>query len=315
MGDVTKTSRPPSLPPRLNRIWHGADGLRAGWAVLLYAAIVAAILLVLGYAARIVHHPFRQPSDLSAAGQIPFELALCAASLIATRVMSRIDHRAWLDYGLRAPRSVSHFVWGALCSLVAVSAIMGLLVLTGGATIEYSGANRTAALESALVWAAAFLLVALAEEIAFRGYAFFTLAQRTHPVVAAALTSLAFGISHVSNRNENIAGIVPVVIYGLVACVAIWRTGSLWWALGEHSMWDWSESFLFGAADSGLTAHDTLFKSHAIGPVWLSGGTVGPEASVLVFPALAALAYVAWRLPSRAASNGAVIAHGRRQMI
>lgn len=133
-----------------------------------------------------------------------------------------------------------------------------------------------------------------------------------HPVVAAALTSLAFGLSHVSNRNENIAGIVPVVIYGLVACLAIWRTGSLWWALGEHAMWDWSESFLFGAADSGLTAHDTLFKSHAIGPVWLSGGTVGPEASVLVFPALAALAYVAWRLPSRMVS-GPPLARGRRQ--
>ncbi|AOJ84477.1 CAAX protease [Burkholderia sp. MSMB617WGS] len=315
MGDVNKTGWPPPSSPRLKRIWYGAHGLRAGWAVLLYAAIVVAIVLALGYAARIAHHPFRPHIESSAAGQIPFELALCAASLIATRVMSRIDRRSWLDYGLRAPHSASHFVWGALCSLVAVSAIMGLLVLTGGATIEYSGASRAAALESALAWAAAFALIALAEEVAFRGYPFFKLAQRAHPVVAAALTSLAFGMSHVSNRNENIAGIVPIVMYGLVACVAIWRTGSLWWALGEHAMWDWSESFLFGAADSGLTAHDTLFRSHAIGPVWLSGGTVGPEASVLVFPALAALAYVAWRLPPRAASNDPALAHKRRQMI
>ncbi|AGK51307.1 CAAX protease self-immunity family protein [Burkholderia thailandensis MSMB121] len=315
MGDVNKTGWPPPLPPRLKRIWHGADGLRAGWAVLLYAAIVAAILLALGFAARIAHHPFRPRSDLSAAGQIPFELALCAAALIATRVMSRLDRRSWLDYGLRAPRGAAHFAWGAFCGLVAVSAIMGLLVATGGATIEYSGVSGAAASESAVAWAAAFVLVALAEEVAFRGYAFMKLAQRTHPVVAAALTSLAFGISHVSNRNENIAGIVPVVIYGLVACLAIWRTGSLWWVLGEHAMWNWSESFLFGAADSGLTAPGALFRSHAIGPVWLSGGTVGPEASVLVFPALAALAYVAWRLPSRAASSGPTLARGRRQPV
>lgn len=313
MGDVNRTGWPPRLPPRLKRIWYGAGGLRAGWAVLLYAAIVAAILLALGAAARIAHHPFRPRGDLSTAGQMPFELALCAAALIATHVMSRLDRRSWLDYGLRARRAALHFGWGAFCSLAAVSAIMGLLVATGGATIEYSGANRAAAFESAVTWACAFVLVALAEEIAFRGYAFFKLAQRTHPVVAAALTSLAFGLSHVSNRNENIAGIVPVVIYGLVACLAIWRTGSLWWALGEHAMWDWSESFLFGAADSGLTAHDTLFKSHAIGPVWLSGGTVGPEASVLVFPALAALAYVAWRLPSRMVPSGPPLARGRRQ--
>ncbi|AHI82701.1 CPBP family intramembrane glutamic endopeptidase [Burkholderia thailandensis] len=315
MGDVNKTGWPPPSPPRLKRIWHGPDGLRAGWAVLLYAAIVAAIMLALGVAARIAHHPLHPRSDLSAAGQIPFELALCAAALIATHAMSRIDRRSWLDYGLRAPRGALHFVWGAFCSLAAVSAIMGLLVAAGGATIEYSGASRTAAFESAVAWAATFALVALAEEVAFRGYPFLKLARRTHPVVAAALTSLAFGISHVSNRNENIAGIVPVVIYGLVACLSIWRTGSLWWALGEHAMWDWSESFLFGAADSGLTAHDTLFRSHAIGPVWLSGGTVGPEASVLVFPALAALAYVAWRLPPHAAWNGSTLAHARRQTV
>ncbi len=55
MGDVNRTGWPPRLPPRLKRIWYGAGGLRAGWAVLLYAAIVAAILLALGAAARIVH--------------------------------------------------------------------------------------------------------------------------------------------------------------------------------------------------------------------------------------------------------------------
>ncbi|AOK31359.1 MULTISPECIES: CPBP family intramembrane glutamic endopeptidase [Burkholderia] len=315
MADVKDNDFPrtPSRLERFRRVWFGAQGLRSGWAISLYCAIVAALVFALDYAGHRLHHPLHPYHDLTTSGQIPFELALCAAALIATYAMGRVDRQSWLDYGLRAPHRALHFAWGAMCGFAAIAAIMGLLVLTGGATIRYSGVGATAALESGIVWAATFVLVAFTEEVAYRGYPFFKLVRQTHPVVAAMLTSVAFGISHVSNRNENIAGIVPIVIYGLVASVAVWRTGSLWWVIGEHAMWDWSESFLFGATNSGLSSHDTLFTSRAIGPVWLSGGTVGPEASALVFPLLAVLAYAAWRLPMCADPDRASLPHARKR--
>ncbi|AJK50323.1 CPBP family intramembrane glutamic endopeptidase [Burkholderia plantarii] len=301
MKDVSRADRSRVAPRfRFRDLWFGAAGLRSGWAALLYAAIVAALMALADLAAARFDLPFRLQGKLTAAHQFVFELAMCGAVLVATRVMSRVDRRSWLDFGLRASGRVRHLLLGSLCGLVAVSTIMALLVATGGTTLTYSGGSLTAALEAGLTWALAFALVAAAEELAFHGYVFFRLARGTHPSAAAVLTSLAFGLSHMSNHGENLGGIVPVVIYGFVACLAIWRTGSLWWVFGMHATWDWAESFLFGAPTSGLMPARSLLESHAMGPVWLSGGTVGPEGSVLVFPALGALAWFVWRaLPAR----------------
>ncbi|MFY4694142.1 CPBP family intramembrane glutamic endopeptidase [Burkholderia glumae] len=289
--------------PRFRDLWFGPAGLRSGWAALLYAAIVAALLALADLAAARFDLPFRLQGNLKAGHQFLFELAMGGAVLIATRVMSRVDGRSWLDFGLQASDRARHLLLGGLCGLIAVSAIMALLVVTGGTTLTYSGGSFAAALGAGLTWALVFALLAAAEELAFHGYVFFRLARGTHPAVAAVLTSLAFGLSHISNHGENLGGIVPTVIYGFVASLAIWRTGSLWWVFGMHATWDWAESFLFGAPTSGLIPAQSLLESHAVGPVWLSGGTVGPEGSVLVFPALGALAWFAWRaLPARTGS-------------
>ncbi|MCS6520926.1 hypothetical protein NYA10_30165, partial [Burkholderia thailandensis] len=86
----------------------------------------------------------------------------------------------------------------------AVSAIMGLLVAPGGATIEYSAASRTAAFDAAVALAAPFALVALAEAVAFCGYPVLNLAPLTPPVLPPALTSHPSAILHVSHRQRHI---------------------------------------------------------------------------------------------------------------
>jgi membrane protease YdiL (CAAX protease family) len=67
----------------------------------------------------------------------------------------------------------------------------------------------------------------------------------------------------------------------------LWRTGNLWLAVGAHAGWDWGQSFFFGVSDSGFQAPGHLLNPHAAGPDWLSGGTVGPEGSVLTLILLA----------------------------
>jgi hypothetical protein len=67
-------------------------------------------------------------------------------------------------------------------------------------------------------------------------------------------------------------------------CFTLRRTGSLWFAVGFHFGWDWGESFFYGTADSGILAKPHLLNSHTWGPVWLSGGSVGPEGSWLGVP-------------------------------
>jgi hypothetical protein len=71
-----------------------------------------------------------------------------------------------------------------------------------------------------------------------------------------------------------------IALIGMFACVALRRTGSLWFPIGWHTAFDWGESFFYSVADSGQFVGGHLFNAHINGGGWLSGGTVGPEASI-----------------------------------
>ena len=43
---------------------------------------------------------------------------------------------------------------------------------------------------------------------------------------------------------------------------------------------DWGESFFYSTPNSGIHATGHMLKASLMGSKWLSGGTVGPEASV-----------------------------------
>jgi len=120
---------------------------------------------------------------------------------------------------------------------------------------------------------------------------------------AAWVTSVLFGLIHVSNPNEAWIGIFAAAFIGFVFCVSVRVTGSVWWAIGCHAGWDWAETYFYGTADSGLSAHGSYLTSTPAGnPLW-SGGAVGPEGSVFVLAAillLLALVLIYGRLSSRA---------------
>jgi hypothetical protein len=101
---------------------------------------------------------------------------------------------------------------------------------------------------------------------------------------AAWVTSTLFGFVHTGNNGENWIGIFAAALIGFVFCVSIYVTGSAWWAIGCHAAWDWAETYFYGTADSGMTARGHLMTASPAGnPLW-SGGTDGPEGSVLVLP-------------------------------
>ena len=99
---------------------------------------------------------------------------------------------------------------------------------------------------------------------------------------AAWVTSTAFGFIHTGNHGENWIGIFAAAAIGFVFCVSVWATGSAWWAIGCHAAWDWSETYFYGAADSGNAATGHYLTTTPAGPALLSGGADGPEGSVLV---------------------------------
>ena len=144
-------------------------------------------------------------------------------------------------------------------------------------------------LKFAAFWGTFFLLVGLYEEFFTRGYLQFTLTQITGFWPAAVLLSLTFGAMHLSNPGESWAGIAGAAIIGFFFCLTLRRTGTLWFAVGFHTAWDWGQSFFYSVPDSGGMFPGHLMNPSLHGPVWLTGGSVGPEASVFLFILIALL--------------------------
>ncbi len=106
---------------------------------------------------------------------------------------------------------------------------------------------------------------------------------------AAWVGSTGFGFIHTFNRGETWIGILAAAAIGFVFCVSVRLTGSAWWAIGCHTAWDWAESFFYGTADSGFTAKGHLLTTLPMGSSLWSGGTDGPEGSILVLPVVGLL--------------------------
>jgi len=102
---------------------------------------------------------------------------------------------------------------------------------------------------------------------------------------AAWVTSVLFGAGHTGNSGESWVGIFSAAGIGLVFCVSVKVTGSVWWAIGCHAAWDWGQSYLYGTPDSGLMARGHLLNSgYSQQHVIWSGGSTGPEGSILIIP-------------------------------
>ncbi len=125
---------------------------------------------------------------------------------------------------------------------------------------------------------------------------------------AAWVSSTLFGLIHTVNQGENWIGIFAAAGIGFVFCASVRVTGSAWWAIGCHAAWDWSETYFYGAANSGIPAQGHLLSAGPVGNPLLSGGADGPEGSVLVLGAILLLLLMvlfARRRPARPLSREA----------
>jgi hypothetical protein len=107
-------------------------------------------------------------------------------------------------------------------------------------------------------------------------------AESTGFWLAAWVTSTLFGFIHTGNNGENWIGIFAAGAIGFVFVVSIRVTGSAWWAIGCHAAWDWTETYFYGAIDSGNVATGHYLTVTPTGSTLWSGGADGPEGSLLV---------------------------------
>jgi hypothetical protein len=222
------------------------------------------------------------------------ELSQLIPVAIATVVMALLERRSVLFYGYQGSARTVRFVSGIAWGFVAISAVVLVLRHLGYLSLDGRTMGGAPALKYAALWSVVFLCVALCEETMFRGYAQFTVTRGIGFWWGALIFAAVFGFIHSSNSGESPVGLFGAGAVGLIFCLSLWYTGSLWWAVGFHAAWDWGQSYFYGTADSGLIARGHLYREHAVGPALWSGGATGPEGSVIVLPLLVIIALLMW---------------------
>jgi membrane protease YdiL (CAAX protease family) len=293
----TEASSPsPRLASGLKPIFVGPHGLRAGWRLLMFLALFAVLFggFVLIRAGgpqgflekyRNQNHITITPLVMGGSEAITL-LFLCAAALI----MAKFEHRKFSKYGLPLRKALGKDFWlGSFSGFLAISGTLLTMFLLHGFRITGMALHGTAIVSSLVGWGIAFLLAGLVEEFLFRGYIQYTLASGIGFWPAAIVMSALFGVGHSFNPNETAVGSATVVLFGLLLCLFLQRTGNLWCAVGFHLGYDWGQMF-YGVPDSGIVPYHNLLNSTLSGPRWLTGGVVGPEASFLTPLALLVVA-------------------------
>ena len=283
-GLLPNALSPAPTPPQSSghTLFRGPGGIRAGWRVAIYLTSAAVVLfLLMLVAALFVRGRSLQVSQVTPLGTALVESGILLIAVIPALIMARIEHRKFGDYGLPVRSWFGlHFWIGSMVGFLSISVcLLAIFVFHGFHLTGFSIDGRTIPAASA-AWAAAFVMVGLAEEFSFRGYLQFTLTTGIGFWPSAFFLSVLFGVVHAGNPGESAAGLLSVVLFGLLFCVFLRRTGNLWWAVGFHAGWDWGQTFFYGVPDSGVAPYHSLFNCTFNGPRWLTGGTVGPEASI-----------------------------------
>jgi uncharacterized protein len=278
-------------------------GLRAGWRLLIYAALFFVLLTISIFILGLLLRPAW--GVYSSSYQFYGELASFLSAFLAAWVMSRMESRPMAVYGLPARGAFGRHFWlGCLFGFCEIFALMALISAFGGYSFGSLAEHGGAIAKWALFWVVFFIVVAFFEEFLFRGYALYTLADGIGFWPAAILLAGAFGWVHKHNSGEDWIGVAGVVFVGLFWSFTLKRTGSLWFALGMHAAFDFGETFLFSVPDSGMIFPGHLSNATLHGPDWLTGGTPGPEASVFDFLILAVFFLLFDRLyPARLAQR------------
>ncbi len=266
-------------PSYARTLFLGPDGLRPGWGFAFY--------VLMFYAAQRLAVELAWARDLGPSGLwsgLLEEVGNVLAALIPAVVLARVERRPWRMYGLPLKDSFGRRFWvGAIWGISAISLLMFALYALHAFSFGHLALHGARMFRFAVYWSVMFVLVGLFEEFLLRGYTQFTLARGVGFWPAAIVLSCAFGLTHLRNNGEHWTGLIAAAFIGFFFCLTLRRTGNLWFAVGFHAAWDWGETFLYSVPDSGMVSPGHLLSSSLRGPDWLSGGSVGPEGSVLCF--------------------------------
>lgn len=186
-------------------------------------------------------------------------LSVVTAFGIMSRLQGKVSFAAW---GFTGKSTARYFLAGTSAVSLSYLLMLALLWRCGWYQSNFVLLHPSGWFLLLSSYAAYFVLVSFAEELALRGFIFQTLERAWGTGIAAFVSTLIFAMLHLANPK---AGADLVTAFhrfiftffgGLILCFAFVLTRSLWLPIVLHFFWDFFDSLLYD--DTNTTA---LFKA------------------------------------------------------
>jgi membrane protease YdiL (CAAX protease family) len=252
-----------------------------GWArVLIFIIpyfIVVAIFQVVGMnilGLRMTN----QPESIEPFQALVLELCTLFGTLIVVGFFRRyIDKESFQSTGFYRFRSLKDSSIGF--AIGAVIMILGFSLLIGLNEITWIGTQFD--LLKILELIVLFIFVAIAEELAFRGYILNNLMKSMDKRVALLVSSVAFSLLHLFNPDHSWFSFINITLAGILLGISYIYTQSLWLPIALHFSWNFFQGPVFGYNVSGNVINYSIITQSRTADNLINGGPFGFEGSVL----------------------------------
>ncbi len=263
--------------------------LRAGWRLLIHTLLLVLLSTVTGIIVFIPIGLFKVSFD-SPLAMLANELTMLVAITGATFLTRRfLDRRSIVSLGLKLnAKALLDVLTGIVITFFQMGLIFGLEVALGWTKFKgFAWQTETASTVASglAAWLVVFLIVGWQEELLSRGYHLQTLESGFNLFWGVLISSSIFGVLHIFNPSANWLSTLGIVLAGLFLALPYLLTRQLWLSIGLHIGWNFFEGVVFGFPVSGTDSFH-LLRHTVSGPVLWTGGAFGPEAGLLVIPAL-----------------------------
>jgi len=241
----------------------------------LIAMVIASALFIAASATATWLGTLLPPMTANASAAVKGAIAIALMLAVYKLVMVHLGERPRDDLPIAAaPRGLAV---GLLTGFLLFCALVGIAALFDVYNIVGPGDTRE--LVKDLIGMT--VLAAFMEELLFRGILFRWIEAFAGSWAALVVTSALFGLAHIFNANATWTSSLAIMVEaGALLGGAYMLARNLWVPMGLHAAWNFTQGFLFDVPVSGNDMHG-LVQAKLSGPVLLSGGPFGLEASMI----------------------------------
>ena len=214
-------------------------------------------------------------------------------ALIFAAWLRFFERRSWASVGLGiTEHSRRNYLLGFGLGLVMAASVVYVVRLLGGYAIEAEVNLQFSDVLPIVVLMFAFILQSGTEELIFRGWMLARIAARYGLWAGVIGNSVLFTLMHIDTEALAALGLTGIILFtaatllfSIFLSLLVIKEKSIWGAAAWHASWNWMFITWFGLPTTGIELNLVPLVSDLMpvpdAAVWLTGGTDGPEGSVL----------------------------------